>query len=54
MKGANADMRHIHNRTSNSSSMLLLALGSLAAVALALMFAREVPAMRRELRIARM
>jgi hypothetical protein len=41
------------NRRSNGSSTTWLALGGLAAV-LALMFVRELPAMRRELRIVRM
>jgi hypothetical protein len=42
------------NQISNGSSTTLLALGGLAAAFLAFMFARELPAMRRELRIARM
>jgi len=54
MKGANMKMRVKTNRTSNGSSIALLALGGLAVAVLAVMFARELPAMRRELRIARM
>jgi hypothetical protein len=50
MKGANMKVKR--NRTSNGSSITLLALGGLAV--LALIFARELPAMRREWRIVKM